>query len=1035
MKFRIPNFEFRWIRKLLVILILLGAAGWLLFRTGAGRDVIVRTVNARAEGRLQLEGASGAWPQQGRVARVAVADERGTWLVITNLSWDLRLRDVLRPPFRVRALRAESLDWLRLPVRRTNAAPSRVPALEITELGIGHVRPASNLVAGTALDLAVRGGIVRRREGWLVDLRGTAAESRSEVSALLRTGDRMAIAVQVNEPRGGPLSDRLRNGTNALQATVWAERMTNDWRGSLEIQSDGRLARAGWRYAAPGVWHVDAMATNLLLVAGGRDLQVQAARLHWSASERRGRYQAAVRWDGEPVWAEGAMIRRPNGWSLPHTLLTAEGVRARVYAQRLEAWSADIRFSFQRGGAVARWLPGGWDAEGRGQVSWSNGALRLRAVLPEVQQADLRVRNLEAMVWKEAASPLRLDLAVQAWQQGGQTVLEEMHVLAGVEALPAGWQVKVEKAAARQGVTPLRLEQPLQVVLAGGSLAWSTARVAIAEGEVVATGRLGSEVELHAEWRGIPMGVAWRGMPAGWSGSLAGRLEVSGSAAAPSADLRLQAREVRVREPAAGVELSPAEVTVDLRVGGGRANLEAAWFGWSEEPLRAQAEGPLAWSLRPWRLQVPRREPGRGHIEGRLDLARLERVLDLRGSRVRGRLEGALDLAGTLDEPVIQGRLAVRDGQVDIPETGTSLRDLTLVLEGDREQLRIREGSARAGSAGRLGVEGAVRFDPAHHFPLAATVTLQRAEIWQRGGSRAVVDGLLALTGSVRALVLAGEVNVPTMQVKLGRRRPAVPVLPVQGLATEVSAAGPTAPAWGKRVMLRVAVRIPRQAEISGRGLEANWWADLVAGGTLAEPVVTGNVQARRGYFLFMGRRFDVENAWIGLDGRRPPQPTLNLVATSRAADMTARLQVTGSVREPVLELTSDPAYPTDEVLSRLLFGKSADSISAFQAVRLAHGLNVLRGKGTSLDVLDRGQSLLRVDQLDLRQDSEQGMVSSVSVGKYIGPRVFVQGQTALDGSGDVIAVEVDLAPSLTLQTEASPGIREGIGLKWRRDY
>ena len=118
-----------------------------------------------------------------------------------------------------------------------------------------------------------------------------------------------------------------------------------------------------------------------------------------------------------------------------------------------------------------------------------------------------------------------------------------------------------------------------------------------------------------------------------------------------------------------------------------------------------------------------------------------------------------------------------------------------------------------------------------------------------------------------------------------------------------------------------------------------------------------------------------------------------------------------------------------------MLFGKSADSISAFQAVSLAHGLNVLRGRGSSLDVLDRSQSLLRVDQLELRQDAEQGTVSSVSVGKYIGRRVFVQGETALDGSSDIIAVEVDIAPSLTLQTEASPGIREGIGLKWRKDY
>lgn len=87
---------------------------------------------------------------------------------------------------------------------------------------------------------------------------------------------------------------------------------------------------------------------------------------------------------------------------------------------------------------------------------------------------------------------------------------------------------------------------------------------------------------------------------------------------------------------------------------------------------------------------------------------------------------------------------------------------------------------------------------------------------------------------------------------------------------------------------------------------------------------------------------------------------------------MLARLHASRPIRELLLELTSDPAYPTDEVLSRLLFGKSADSISAFQAVRLAHGLNVLRGKGTTLDMLDRGQSLLRVDQLDLRQDADR---------------------------------------------------------------
>lgn len=268
----------------------------------------------------------------------------------------------------------------------------------------------------------------------------------------------------------------------------------------------------------------------------------------------------------------------------------------------------------------------------------------------------------------------------------------------------------------------------------------------------------------------------------------------------------------------------------------------------------------MFWSLRPWRLSIPRDEPGRGSFRATMDLARLERVFDLRGARVRGRLEAALDLSGTLDSPDIQGRLAVVEGQVDVPETGTALRDIQLELVGDRERLLIRKGLAHDGASGRLILDGSVLFDPDQSFPVAARLQLKQAALWQHGGSRAVLDGELDLLGTIRALTLRGQLQAPIVQVRLGHRRVSVPRLPIVGLDMENRNVPVVPPqeAWGQRVKLDVGLSVPRTAEISGRGLEANWRAHLTVGGTLAAPQVSGSAQADRGYFLFMGRRFDL---------------------------------------------------------------------------------------------------------------------------------------------------------------------------------
>lgn len=1037
MKVHATRIGSRWRRAGVAILALVLGV-WLLFRTAAGPTLVVRLINSALRGRVQVEGPSGNWPFQGNVAWVALSDVRGPWLVLSNVSWQVDGRDVLRPPLVVRQARAESADWLRKPVASSNSSRcARVPALSLPHLEVSHVRPASNLVAGASLDLRVQAGLEHGDEGWLMVLEAGVVDAASTLNATLRTTPSLALAVQVHEPQGGLLSQRLRLGDAGVHLSLWAERATAGWQGSLQVQASDRQARLAWAHPADGSWAVDAVATNLKWVVAGKDVRVEAARVRWRPEERRGRFQVTARCDNEPVWAEGALVRRPTGISLPNLLITADGLRARLYVQRDASWSVDARYSFAAHSALSRWLPASCDAEGRGTFTWGGDGWHARTFLSRVDGPGIQLDAMEIVAQRAADGVIRFDAGVQELRRGEIAWLNDIHVKGQAQARSPGWRVQVDSASAQRGEIPLALRAPFELGSATQGVFWSRACWSVGSGEVTSAGRWGSELDAEVTWRDLSPALLLPKLSSEVSGLAQGQVVLRGTAEAPQLEAMLKVQDLRFQRSAASFDLAPAAVQAEMKVGDHRVVFRVEGSGWTEKPLLLEGELPVRWTARPWSLVFPRDEPGRGSLHGVFDLSRVERIVDLHGARVRGQLEGELNVAGTRDTPVVQGRVTVRHGSLDLPASGTSLRDIEVVLEGDERRLTVREATARDSGAGRLEASGHAVFDPERKFPLDLTLNLTQAELWRQGRSRAVINGELAVRGDLSRMDLTGQVMAPVVEIQLAAPRPSVQVLPVRGRPAEAQPVDKPAPTsrWADRVHLGVDLKARPGAVVRGRGLDSLWRVDLRANGTVAHPEISGGIQSRRGYFLFMGRRFDLESGLLTLDGRHPPQPNLDLVATSRASDLQARLQVSGSVREPVLALTSDPPYPTDEILSRLLFGKSADSISAFQAISLAHGLNTLRGKGSTLDVLNRGQALLKVDQIDLRQDQEQGTISSVAVGKYIGRNVFVQGATALDGSGDVISVDVDLAPSLTLQTETSPGIREGIGLRWRRDY
>ena len=129
---------------------------------------------------------------------------------------------------------------------------------------------------------------------------------------------------------------------------------------------------------------------------------------------------------------------------------------------------------------------------------------------------------------------------------------------------------------------------------------------------------------------------------------------------------------------------------------------------------------------------------------------------------------------------------------------------------------------------------------------------------------------------------------------------------------------------------------------------------------------------------------------------------------------------------------TSEPPLPQDEVLSRLMFNRTASSITPLQAIQLAAAVNRLRGGGPG--VLDRLRTTLGVDTLDVDGGGD-GTGTTVRAGRYLAARRLRRGRDRHrrpeqpgPGRGRDPAEPV-----------AAGGHRRdansGVGLKWQFDY
>ncbi|PWK72721.1 translocation/assembly module TamB domain-containing protein [Aminobacter sp. AP02] len=614
---------------------------------------------------------------------------------------------------------------------------------------------------------------------------------------------------------------------------------------------------------------------------------------------------------------------------------------------------------------------------------------------------------------------------------GGATVADIPAKAAGRVKL-AGGVTTIELASGEATMRGIRaaLARPTTVSIAGGTTTLDRLALNLGGGTATISGTAGSALNLNATLANVPASLANSFSPGlGAAGSISGTVKVSGAAANPTVGYDLNVSGAATTQTT-GAGFGPMKIGSTGTFDGGRLTFQSTIGDGSGLALRG---GGTVVTNAPVTLDL--------NFAGPVPFSFLTRTLAAQGMALTGSADVNVQVRGPATSPVIGGSVRASGARLLMAQSGIAINDINLDVGIAAGVARINRLTGSLSTGGQLTASGTVGTDAATGFPADITVKLTDGRYTDGRVVTANLGGDIAIKGPLtKAPVLSGTINLARTVISIPEKFPgsltAVDVkhknAPKAVVAQQEAMRPPTQASGGTGALtLDVTINAPSQIFVQGRGLDAELGGTLRLSGSSAAPQAVGEFTLKRGRLSILGKRLNFTRGSVGFSGSLVP--TINFAAETTAGDATVTITVTGEANNPKFSFSSVPALPEDEVLARLIFGRSMSNLSPLQIAQLAEAAAQMAGIGGSTSLLSSLRSTLGVDDLDIRTN-DQGD-TSIAVGKYLNDRTYLSLEAGDKPGSGKATIDLNVGRGIKLRGQATDAGEAKGGIFYEREY
>ena len=275
-----------------------------------------------------------------------------------------------------------------------------------------------------------------------------------------------------------------------------------------------------------------------------------------------------------------------------------------------------------------------------------------------------------------------------------------------------------------------------------------------------------------------------------------------------------------------------------------------------------------------------------------------------------GTVAVSLMAGGTLQRPIMQGRLQVTGGSIQYGDLPSALNNLNGSLVFDQNRLQIETLTGQIGG-GLMSFGG---YATVYNRQLNFDLTLQAQDIRLRypPGISSMATGTLRWLGTPAGSTLSGTATITKLSITPGFDFSSY--LQSRAQASALSQTNQVL----NTIRLDVHINTTPQLQMQTAALSLSGDADLRLRGTAAKPVLLGRIDILEGQIAFNGTKYRLERGDISFTNPVTTTPILDLQAATRLREYELTVNLNGEFDKLNLTYHSEPPLATADIISLL---------------------------------------------------------------------------------------------------------------------